>query len=61
MVLDTVPDPQVLKPLRSNRLEALRGDRKGEHSIRINDQWRICFRRPRGKDGPLDIEIVDDH
>lgn len=42
-----------------NRLEALRGDRKGQHSIRINDQWRICF---RWKDGDaFDVEIVDYH
>ena len=43
----------------ANRLEALRGDRKGQHSIRINDQWRICF---RWKDGDAyDVEIVDYH
>ena len=42
-----------------NRLEALRGGRKGQHSIRINDQWRICF---RWKDGDAhDVEIVDYH
>jgi proteic killer suppression protein len=42
-----------------NRLEALKGDRKGQYSIRINDQWRICF---RWKDGDaLDVEIVDYH
>lgn len=43
----------------NNRLEALAGDRKGEHSIRINDQWRICFRWTEG--GPADVEIVDYH
>ena len=43
----------------ANRLEALKGARKGQHSIRINDQWRICF---RWKDGDaLDVEIVDYH
>jgi proteic killer suppression protein len=43
----------------ANRLEALKGTRKGQHSIRINDQWRICF---RWKDGDaLDVEIVDYH
>ncbi|HRG16309.1 MAG TPA: type II toxin-antitoxin system RelE/ParE family toxin [Pseudomonadota bacterium] len=43
----------------ANRLEALVGDRKGQHSIRINDQWRVCF---RWKDGDaLDVEIVDYH
>ena len=42
-----------------NRIESLKGDRKGQHSIRINDQWRICF---RWKDGDVfDVEIVDYH
>jgi proteic killer suppression protein len=42
-----------------NRLEALRADRAGQHSIRINDQWRICFIWTEG--GPADVEIVDYH
>ena len=42
-----------------NRLEALQGDRGGEHSIRINDQWRICFTWTEG--GAADVEIVDYH
>jgi toxin HigB-1 len=42
-----------------NRLEKLRGDRAGQHSIRINQQWRICFRWTAA--GPEDIEIVDYH
>ncbi len=42
-----------------NRLEALKGNRKGFHSIRINDQWRICFRWDGEK--ALDIEVVDYH
>jgi toxin HigB-1 len=42
-----------------NRLEALRGDRRGQHSIRINDQWRICFRWSEGH--AYDVEIVDYH
>lgn len=43
----------------ANRLEALKGDRKGQHSTRINDQWRVCF---QWKDGDaLDVEIVDYH
>lgn len=42
-----------------NRLEALRADRAGQHSIRINDQWRICFVWTEG--GPTDVEIVDYH
>lgn len=43
----------------NNRLEALVGDRKGQHSIRINDQWRICFRWTSA--GAEDVEIVDYH
>jgi toxin HigB-1 len=43
----------------ANRLEALKSDRLGQHSIRINDQWRICFRWT--SDGPGDVEIVDYH
>lgn len=53
---------QTLEFLRSppgNQLEALRGDRKGQHSIRINDQFRICF--VWTKAGPSDVEIVDYH
>jgi proteic killer suppression protein len=42
-----------------NRLEALKGNRKGFHSIRINDQWRICFRWEA--DGPHDVGIIDYH
>lgn len=42
-----------------NRLEALKGDRKGQHSIRINDRWRICFVWTRGD--AYDVEIVDYH
>jgi proteic killer suppression protein len=42
-----------------NRLELLKGSRKGQHSIRINDQWRICFRWE--SDGVYDVEIVDYH
>lgn len=48
-----------LKQPPGNRLEALQGDRKGQYSIRVNDQWRICF---RWQDGDiLDVEIVDYH
>ncbi|MBB4568978.1 type II toxin-antitoxin system RelE/ParE family toxin [Rhizobium leucaenae] len=52
----------VLDDLRSppgNRLERLQGDRSGQHSIRINDQWRICFLWTEA--GPRDVEIVDYH
>lgn len=51
-----------LNDLRSppgNRLEALKGNRTGQHSIRINDQWRICFRWTEA--GAEDVEIVDYH
>ena len=44
-----------------NRLEALKGDRKGQYSIRINVQWRVCFEWPNGSPGPTHVEIVDDH
>jgi proteic killer suppression protein len=47
--------------LRGNRLEALRGERAGQWSIRINDQWRVCFRWLDGALGPSDVEIVDYH
>ena len=53
---------QSLSDLRvppGNRLEALRGDRAGQHSIRINDQWRICFEWREGD--AFDVEIVDYH
>ena len=52
---------QDLGALPGNRLERLSGDRKGEYSIRINDQWRICFGWPGGSPGPVDVEIVDYH
>lgn len=48
-----------LKVPPNNRLEALRGDRRGLHSIRINDQWRLCFRFAAGD--AFDVEIVDYH
>lgn len=53
---------EVLDDLRvppGNRLEALKGDRAGQHSIRINDQWRICFTWTDA--GPEEVEIVDYH
>jgi proteic killer suppression protein len=48
-----------LKVPPGNRLEALVGDRKGQHSIRINDQWRVCFKW--SATGPAKVEIVDYH
>jgi proteic killer suppression protein len=50
-----------LQALPSNALEALRGDRKGRYSIRINMQWRVCFAWPDGQPGPSEVEIVDYH
>jgi toxin HigB-1 len=50
---------QDLALLPGNRLESLKGDRAGQWSIRINDQWRICFRWTQG--GAEDVEIVDYH
>jgi len=50
-----------LAALPGNRFEALKGDRKGQYSIRINDQWRICFEWPKGSSGPANVEIVDYH
>lgn len=58
-LLDNAESLRDLAGLRSNRLEALRGDRSGQYSIRINAQWRICFRWTG--DGPADVEIVDYH
>jgi proteic killer suppression protein len=52
---------QDLAVLPGNRFEALAGDRKGQYSIRINDQWRICFGWPEGAPGPTSVEIVDYH
>ena len=50
-----------LAALPGNRFEALSGDRKGQYSIRINDQWRICFEWREGSPGPSNVEIVDYH
>lgn len=47
--------------LPGNRLEALKGDRRGQYSVRVNDQWRICFEWPNGADGPVNVEVVDYH
>ena len=57
--LDAAFDLSDLRVLPGNRLEILRGDRVGQHSIRINDQWRLCF--VWTTDGPTDVEIVDYH
>jgi proteic killer suppression protein len=58
-MLDAAESLDDLRVPPGNRLERLRGGRQGQHSIRINDQWRICFRW-RGDDAQ-DVEIVDYH
>ena len=58
-ILDSADDVATLMSLPSNRFEALVGDRKGQYSIRINRQWRICFRFEDGD--AYDVQIVDYH
>ena len=60
-ILNAARSLETLRVLRGNRLEALRGDRAGQYSIRINSQWRICFRWPDGQEGPSDVQVVDYH
>jgi len=60
-ILEAASGLDDLRMLRSNRLEALKGDRSGQFSVRINEQWRICFVWPRGERGPSNVEIVDYH
>ena len=57
--LDAAQTLDFMKAPPGNHLEALKGDRKGQHSVRINDQWRICF--VWTDTGPIDVEIVDYH
>jgi len=57
--LHAAPDLNTLRVPPGNRLEALVGDRRGQHSIRINDRWRLCFRWTDA--GPEDVTIVDYH
>jgi proteic killer suppression protein len=62
--LDRLESATTLKDLTAlpgNRSEALIGDREGQYSIRVNDQWRICFEWPAGSPGPSSVEIVDYH
>ncbi|MBM3813982.1 MAG: plasmid maintenance system killer protein [Acidimicrobiia bacterium] len=60
-ILDAATALGDLAALNSNRLEALKGDRKGQYSIRINGQWRICFEWSKDDRGPSNVEIVDYH
>ena len=57
--LDAAPDLRTLSTLPGNRLERLKGDREGQYSIRINDQWRICFAWREGR--AYEVAIVDYH
>lgn len=59
LILDAAETLQDLRVPPGNRLEKLKGNRSGQHSIRINDQWRICFRWTAS--GPDDVEITDYH
>ncbi len=59
VILDAATELNALRVPPGNRLEALKGDRKGQHSIRINDQWRICFKWKAGD--AYNVEIADYH
>jgi toxin HigB-1 len=59
--LDAATALKDLAALPGNHLERLKGDRKGQFSIRINDQWRMCFEWPDRSPGPVNVEIVDYH
>ncbi len=59
--LDAAISLDDIAALPGNRFEALKGDRKGQYRIRINDQWRLYFEWPNGSKGPLNVEIVDYH
>jgi proteic killer suppression protein len=59
--LSEATDIQDLMNLPSNRFESLGGNRRGQYSIRINRQWRICFEWPEEASGPSNIQIVDYH
>lgn len=60
-ILNAAPSLDTLCALPGNRLEALKGDRAGQYSIRINQQWRLCFEWLDGQPGPGKVEIVDYH
>ena len=59
--LEAVTELVEMAALPGNRFEGLKGDRKGQYSIRINDQWRVCFEWPAKSPGPVNVEIVDYH
>lgn len=59
--LEAAVELRDLGALPGNRLEVLKGDRKRQYSIRINDQWRICFEWPGDASGPSKVEMIDYH
>lgn len=60
-ILNAALSLDTLRALPGSRLEQLKGDRAGQYSVRINQQWRICFAWPDGQTGPSSVEIVDYH
>jgi toxin HigB-1 len=60
-ILNAAVSLETLKGLPSNHLEALKGDRDGQYSIRVNQQWRLCFEWPALQPGPSHVQIVDYH
>lgn len=60
-ILNAATSLNDLQSLPSNRLEALRGNRQGQYSIRINQQWRVCFKWSEEQSGAVDVEITDYH
>jgi toxin HigB-1 len=57
--LEAAVAPNDLAALPGNRFEVLKGNRRGQYSIRVNDQWRVCFDWIQGATGPSNVEIVD--
>ena len=60
-ILEAATSKQDLMLLPSNRFAALKGNRQGQYSIRINDQWRVCFEWPGDASGPSQVKITDYH
>ena len=61
LLLNLARSLQAIRALLGNRLEAIKGNRLGQYSIRINDQWRICFEWTEDESNPSNVEIVDYH
>jgi proteic killer suppression protein len=59
--LDAATSSRDVANFPGHRLEKLKGDRAGTYSVRINDQWRICFEWPEGSSGPVNVTIEDYH